>query len=65
LLQDQYAALQEQHADVVDAHKLELEQLEEQLNESRSQADAVREKMPSAGTGGGIGADIAAGNTAS
>ena len=27
LLQDRYAALQEQHADVVDAHKLELEQL--------------------------------------
>jgi CRP-like cAMP-binding protein len=33
-LQDQYTALQEQHADVVSAHKLELEQLEEQLNES-------------------------------
>ncbi len=30
LLQDQYTALQEQHADVVSAHKLELEQLEEQ-----------------------------------
>ena len=27
LLQDQYAALQEQHTDVADAHKLELEQL--------------------------------------
>jgi len=34
LLQDQYAALQEQHADLVSAHTLELEQLEEQLNES-------------------------------
>jgi len=34
LLQDQYTALQEQHADVVGAHKLELEQLEEQLNAS-------------------------------
>ena len=44
LLQDQYAVLQEQHADVMSAHKLELEELEEQLNESRSQADAVREK---------------------
>jgi rhodanese-related sulfurtransferase len=43
LLQDQYAALQEQHADVVGAHKLELEQLEEQLNESRSRADAAQE----------------------
>jgi len=32
LLQDQYTALQEQHEDVVCAHKLELEQLEEQLN---------------------------------
>ena len=43
-LQDQYAVLQEQHADVMSAHKLELEELEEQLNESWSQADAVREK---------------------
>jgi CRP-like cAMP-binding protein len=34
LLRDQYSALQEHHADVVGAHKLELEQLEEQLNES-------------------------------
>ena len=34
LLKDQYTALQEQHADVVGAHKLELELLEEQLNES-------------------------------
>jgi len=32
LLQDQYTALQEQHADVLSSHKLELEQLEEQLN---------------------------------
>ena len=32
LLQDQYTALQEHHADVVSAHKLELEQLEEQSN---------------------------------
>ena len=30
LLQDQYAALQEQHADVVGAHKLEIEQLYKQ-----------------------------------
>jgi CRP-like cAMP-binding protein len=30
LLQDRYAALQEQHADVVDAHKLEIEQLQQQ-----------------------------------
>jgi chromosome segregation ATPase len=44
LLQDQYASLQEQHVDVVSAHKLDLEQLEEQLNESRSQADVVQEK---------------------
>ncbi len=36
LLQDQYAALQQQHADTVSAHKLELEQLEEQLHQSRS-----------------------------
>jgi len=34
LLRDQYAALQKQHADVVGAHKMELELLEEQLNES-------------------------------
>jgi capsule polysaccharide export protein KpsE/RkpR len=34
LLKGQYAALQEQHADVVGAHKLELELLEEHLNES-------------------------------
>jgi rhodanese-related sulfurtransferase len=44
LLQDQYAALQEQHADVVSAHKLELEQLEEQLIESSSRADAAQEE---------------------
>ena len=44
LLQDQYASLQEQHVDVVSSHKLELEQLEEQLNESRSQADVVQKK---------------------
>ncbi|MDX2456156.1 MAG: hypothetical protein QNL87_01480, partial [Gammaproteobacteria bacterium] len=42
-LQYQYAVLKEQHADVVSALKLELEDMEEQLNESRSQADAVRE----------------------
>ena len=34
LLKGQHTALQEQYADVVGAHKLELEQLEEQLNES-------------------------------
>ena len=44
LLQGQYASLQEQHVDVVSAHKLELEQLEEHLNESRSQADVAQEK---------------------
>ncbi|RLE23129.1 MAG: hypothetical protein DRJ50_06650, partial [Actinobacteria bacterium] len=44
LLQDQHAALQEQHSNMVGAHKLELERLEEQLNESRSQADAAREE---------------------
>jgi chromosome segregation ATPase len=44
LLQDQYAALQEQHADVVGAHKLEFAQLEEQLNENRSRADAAQEE---------------------
>lgn len=32
LLQDQYTALEAQHEDVVSAHKLGLEQLEEQLN---------------------------------
>jgi len=44
LLQEQYATLQEQHADVVAVHKLEIDQLEEQLNESRSQTDAAREE---------------------
>ena len=34
LLQDQYTALKQHHADLVSAHKLELEQLEEKLNES-------------------------------
>jgi len=43
-LKDQYVVLQQQHADVMAAHKLELEELEEQLNESRSQANAVREE---------------------
>jgi rhodanese-related sulfurtransferase len=38
LLQARYAALQEQHADVVSAHKLELE---EQLNENCSRADSA------------------------
>ena len=41
LLQDQYAALQNQHAEVVDAHKLELEKLYKQLSECRSQADTT------------------------
>ena len=45
VLQDQYAALQGQYADMVNAHKLELEQLEERLNESRSQADTARDKQ--------------------
>jgi len=44
LLQDQYAALQEQHADVVDAHKLELEQLDKQLSESQPQVETTREE---------------------
>jgi CRP-like cAMP-binding protein len=39
LLRDQYVALQEQHADVVSAHKLDLELLEEQLNESLMHVD--------------------------
>ena len=44
LLQDQYTALQEQHAEVVDAHKLELEQLYKELSESQSQAETTREE---------------------
>jgi len=41
LLQSRYAALQEQHADVLNAHKLELEQLYTQLSEYQSQVEAV------------------------
>ena len=44
LLQEQYAALQEQHADVVNAHKLELEQLYKQLSEGQSQVETTREE---------------------
>jgi CRP-like cAMP-binding protein len=44
LLQDQYTALQEQHADVVDAHKLDLEQLGKQLCERQSQVESIREE---------------------
>ena len=44
LLQDQYAALQEQHADVVDAHKLDLEQLDKQLSECQSQQEEARRR---------------------
>ena len=42
LLQDQYAALQEQHVEVVTAHKLELEKLYQQLSEFQSQADTTQ-----------------------
>ncbi|MGB5178756.1 MAG: cyclic nucleotide-binding domain-containing protein [Gammaproteobacteria bacterium] len=41
-LRDQYAVLQEQHADVVDALKLELEQLYKELSECQSQAETTR-----------------------
>ena len=44
LLQEKYATLQEQHADVVTAHSLEIEQLKEQINEQSSQADTDREE---------------------
>ena len=44
LLEEQYATLQEQYADVVTAHSLEIEQLKELLNERCSQADTVREE---------------------
>ena len=44
LLQGRNAALQEQHTDVVDAHKLELERLDKQLSESQSQFEAVRKE---------------------
>ena len=40
LLQEQNATLQELHADVVNAHKLELEQLDKQLSEDQSQVEA-------------------------
>jgi CRP-like cAMP-binding protein len=43
LLQDQYTTLQELHADVVSAHKLELELLEQQLKESPTQVGAAQE----------------------
>jgi chromosome segregation ATPase len=44
VLKDQYAALQEQYADVVNAHKLELEQLYKQLSEGQSQVETTREE---------------------
>ena len=44
LLQEKYATLQEQHADVVTAHSLEIEQLKEQINERCSQADTDQEE---------------------
>jgi formylglycine-generating enzyme required for sulfatase activity/rhodanese-related sulfurtransferase/chromosome segregation ATPase len=44
LLRDQYVALQEQHTDVVNAHKLELEELGKQLNEMQLQADVDRQE---------------------
>ena len=44
LLQDQYAALQEQHTDVMNAHKLELGQLDNQLSEGQSQVEIAREE---------------------
>ena len=44
LLQDQYSALQEHHADVVDAHKLDIEQLDKKLSESQSQLETIREE---------------------
>jgi rhodanese-related sulfurtransferase len=40
-LQDQYVALQDRHAEVVAAHKLEIEQLYKQLSECQSQADTT------------------------
>ncbi len=44
VLHDRYTALQEQYADVVGAHKLDLEQLNKQLYECRSQLDIAREE---------------------
>jgi CRP-like cAMP-binding protein/rhodanese-related sulfurtransferase len=44
LMQDQYAALQEQHADVVGALKLEIEQLYKQSGTSQSGAEASRDE---------------------
>jgi CRP-like cAMP-binding protein len=44
LLQEQNAALQELHADVVNAHKLELEQLHKQLSEGQSPVETTREE---------------------
>ena len=42
--QDQFAALQEHHADVVDALKLEIEQLKKQLSEFQSQVETTLEE---------------------
>jgi CRP-like cAMP-binding protein len=42
--QDQFAALQEHHADVVDALKLEIEQLKKQLSECQSQVETTLEE---------------------
>ncbi len=43
-MQGQHTALQEQHAEVINAHKLELEELGEQLSETRSQVDIARDE---------------------
>ena len=42
--QDEFAALQEHHADVVDALKLEIEQLKKQLSECQSQVETTLEE---------------------
>ncbi len=44
LLQEQYAALQEQHRDAVNTHQLENEDLAGQLSEMRARVEADREK---------------------
>ena len=44
LLQEQYAALQEQHTYVVTTHKLDSENLARQLGEMQAQVEAAREK---------------------
>ena len=44
LLQEQYAALQEQQTDTVNTHKLDSEDLAEQLSEMQARVEAEREK---------------------